>query len=158
MKMKITKRMDNMKNNIYLLKKDLGFSLIELMIVVAIIAIIASVAFPSYQDSVIKARRSDGIEAALNCAAGLKKQFTITNSYEIVGNRPPECDPRGDGSFLSREGFYFIRLNQMAPTTFRVVSVPQGSQANDVQCRNLRITHTGLKNETGSGTTEDCWK
>ena len=139
-----------MKNNNYSTNKNKGFSLIEVMIVVAIIGIIASVAFPSYQDSVRKARRTDGIEAVLNCAAAMKKQFTVTNTF--AGNTPNEC------TNTSKEGFYNIAIDNSDATTFTVSATPPAGsgQANDLRCLAFTITITGLEEVTGSGDKEYC--
>jgi prepilin-type N-terminal cleavage/methylation domain-containing protein len=58
-----------------------GFTLIELMIVVAIIGILASIAYPSYQESILKSRRADAKGALLGFANAMERHFTETNSY-----------------------------------------------------------------------------
>ncbi len=59
-----------------------GFTLIELMIVVAVIAILAAIAYPSYQDSVRKSRRADAKAALLDLAQFMERNYTTANRYD----------------------------------------------------------------------------
>ncbi len=74
-------------------KKSFGFTLLELMIVVAVIGIIATFAYPSYQESIKKSRRADAKGALMAFAGAMEKRFTLTNNY---------CDAGGaDGTSVS---------------------------------------------------------
>ncbi|MDY6921506.1 MAG: type IV pilin protein [Pseudomonadota bacterium] len=137
-----------------------GFTLIEVMIVVAIIAIIAAIGYPSYQESVYKSRRADGRAALQEAAARQERIYVESNSYtsdvaKLVSN--------GDGS-SSPEGYYGISVSLSCDRTvggatyyscFTLTATPQGAQAGDTDCTTLTLTHTGVKGATGGGTT--CW-
>ncbi len=84
--------------------KSAGFSLIELMIVVAIIAILAAVAFPSYQESVKKSRRSDAQTALLGFAQAMERHYTDNGFYCDAGG--------GDGTGANSCGDVNIKDNE----------------------------------------------
>jgi type IV pilus assembly protein PilE len=135
--------------------KTSGFTLIELMITVAILAIIAGIALPSYQESIRKTRRSDG-KVALMDAAGLQETwFSSNNSYtNLISNI---------GGNASPEGFYTITVaNPSCSSTvngvtvyscFTLTATATGTQTSDAACSPLTLTHTGIK----APTTSDCW-
>jgi type IV pilus assembly protein PilE len=122
--------------------KNSGFTLIELIIVIVIVGILASIALPSYQDSVRKARRSDAKAALLENANFMERFYTENNTYTL------------GGTALSITSTNYYDLD---PTTsgasYTLKATPTGSQTSD-SCGNLSITNTGLKSATGTGS---CW-
>ena len=76
-----------------------GFTLIELMIAVAIVGILAGIAYPSYQDSVRKSRRADAKGALLGFANAMERYFTENNSYLGAG--------AGGGNTGIRPNYFF---------------------------------------------------
>ena len=127
------------------MNKQKGFSLIELMITVAIVGILASIAYPSYQDSVMKSRRADAKGALLGLANTMERNFTTSNSY--VGVTPTNTD------------YYTITITATA-SSYTLSAAPAGAQAND-NCGTLMLTHTGVKcpsdNSTCASHTAGCW-
>jgi type IV pilus assembly protein PilE len=125
-----------------------GFSLIELMIVVGIVAILAAVAIPSYQQSIIRSRRADARVAMNNAATRLERCFTQFGSYDA-----DECDI--DSPFDSPEGFYSVSIDRDA-AAYTLTAAPQGGQADDTACGDLGMASTGAR--TASGDAPDhCW-
>jgi len=127
-----------------------GFTLIELMVAVAILAIIIAIAIPSYAAYVVRANRGEGKVAILQAAQGLERCFTRYNAYDAAAcNMTFPID--------SEEGVYRITVNRTA-TTFALTATPQGGQATrDGECANFTVTHTGLRGVSGTGTVQDCW-
>lgn len=146
------------------MKRTQGFTLIEVMIVVVIVAILAAVAIPSYQDSVRKTRRADAKEALTRIAALQERYFFTNNTYGTAA-------ALGIGS-SSAEGYYTINIyltpgtdpNQcgVAPC-FRAVANPvsTGAQAGDTKCGIFTLNHIGQKTAKASDnttvTTDQCW-
>jgi len=151
------------------MRKYKGFTLIELMIVVVIISILAGIAYPAYQDSVRKSRRSDGTSALLQAAQILERCYTELNTYSaprvpaslllaqtggcsIVGAGPAINTLTGAG-LLAGSGYYNI-TSVPAATTYTLTATPQalGGQNND-SCGTYTLTNTGVRTPATAG----CW-
>ena len=126
-------------------RQTAGFTLIEMMIVIAILAIIAAIAYPAYTDQVRKARRADAVSSIMSTAQYLERCFTRYNAYNHGDCTTPSTD--------SIDDYYTITVTRDA-TSFTISAAPDGDQAND-PCKTLRITHLGQKTYTGTGAR--CW-
>jgi type IV pilus assembly protein PilE len=128
-----------------------GFSLIELMITVVIIGILASIAYPSYQEQVRKTRRADGKVTLMDTAQQLERCYTRFASYDAAG-----CDIVGELPITSPEEYYVI-TGAPNPADFTLTATPQGDQVNDAKCDALTYTNTGLQGSSGTASADDCW-
>lgn len=124
-----------------------GFTLIELMIVVAVVAILAAVAYPNYQDQVRKSRRGEAKAVMAEASQLLERFRTVNNTYVGAPNIPAQS-PANAGTAR-----YNLNVNATA-TTFTITAVPQGTQSADT-CGTLTLTHTGQKGSGGS--VDECW-
>lgn len=126
-----------------------GFTLIELMIVVAIIGILTSVALGFYGNSVIAANRTEA-RAELNKVAGrLEKCRALYGSYTSSN-----CSV--SFPFTTESGLYTV-ASTPAATTFTLTATPAKSpQTGDDDCKTITLTNTGIKGSTGDDATE-CW-
>ena len=131
-------------------KRAPGFTLIELMIVVAVVAILASIAIPSYQEQMRKSRRAQAKADLVEYAQMAERYFTVNNTY-VGFTLPTAQSPREAGSTAR----YNLAVAPAA-TTFTISATATGSQASD-RCGDLGITNTGQKTETGSASLSECW-
>ena len=130
-----------------------GFTLIELIIVVAIITILVGVAFPAYTESVRKASRSDAKAELTDVAQRLQRCFTAYSTYNNSGCGV--ATEYGGGSVISQEGLYNVTATINA-TTFTLTAAPAGKQASD-KCGSLAQTNTGLRGVSTSASVDECW-
>lgn len=133
-----------------------GFTLIELLIVLVILAILVMVAYPSYRDSVLQSRRTDGHALLLKVAQAQERHFTQFGRYAnaLTGTLSATNLGWDAGSNISQEGFYTVTMSNLAVSTFTLTVTPANG---DYQCGNLTLTHEGARGYGSSGTSELCW-
>jgi len=125
-----------------------GFTLVELMVVVAIVAILAGIALPSYQDSVRKSRRAQAKADLVEIAQGLERFHSVNNSY--VGYALPfKISPRVGGATQ-----YNLAAANLGATTFALTATPVGAQTSD-SCGALTVNQAGVKGSAGP--IAECW-
>lgn len=152
--------------NIKTMNKQNGFTLIELMIVVAIVGVIAGIAYPSYQDSLVKSRRADAKAALLELSVFMERLYTTTGCYN-PGATDKVCGDGNDAaptlpfSTTPKSGTanYNLSLSVITASTFTLQSVPVAT-ITDSKCGSLTLTHTGVKGASYATTPAEvaaCW-
>ena len=137
-------------------QSEWGFTLIELMITVAIIAILAAIAMPSYEDYVRKGRRADAQSFMQEVVARQQHFLLDRRAYGDGMTTATSAGGLGMTVPANVSGFYGVVMvtdNTTAPPSFTVTATPSGSQAYE-KCGTLTINQRGVKTASGTGT---CW-
>ena len=132
-----------------LITSQTGFTLIELMIVVAIAGILAAIASSYYGDSVTASRRTDGRATLLSTAASLEKCKAIYGTYNNIN-----CGI--SSSIISPDKFYSISVKFSADPPFLLTATPQNSQTNDTDCTSITLNSMGEQSGDGADV-DSCW-
>jgi type IV pilus assembly protein PilE len=139
------------------MKINNGFTLIELMIVVAIVSILAAVAVPSYQQYVLSGKRAEGKAFALDIASRQERHFTQNSRYAGTLSGTASAIILGMNSDTSENDIYTAVVTQLNGTaTFLITLTPA---IPDSTCGALTLTNTGDRDKVGgTGTAAECWR
>ncbi|NDP64267.1 type IV pilin protein [Polaromonas sp.] len=153
-----------------ILKKHRGFTLIELMITVAVIAILSAIALPSYNAYVLRSHRAEAKNTLLAVAQRLEQIYTLESSYVTTRNTAGVAIAVND-ALITSWGLNQTPLNGNArynitflanptATTFTLIATPTGAQASDT-CGVMSLDNRNLKGAAGQNnrhqTTRECW-
>ncbi|MGZ4995753.1 MAG: type IV pilin protein [Methylobacter sp.] len=142
------------------MNRQKAFTLIELMVAVAIVGLLAGIAYPSYQDSVRKSRRADVKGVVLGLANAMERRFTETNSY--LGAATGSANTGAPGIYsvpAATTAYYTVTISAATTSSYTLSAAPTGTQSTD-ECGTLTLTHTGVKGVTGAATgitAAYCW-
>jgi type IV pilus assembly protein PilE len=131
----------------------------ELMAVVAIVAILASIALPTYRKYLVRTQRSEAKIALLQLQTAQEKFYMQNNSFT---DKITDASPTGLGLLSTTEtGKYDISVNLAADAqTYVATASPHtgGGQADDSECANFIIDQRGVKDVSGPKGAQDCWR
>lgn len=143
--------------------KAAGLTLIELMITIAILGILASIAFPSYQNYVRQSNRTVAKSLLYENAQFMERFYSQNNQYDATVGADGIANAGGDDVAVTlpvtqspRNGTaqYNISLQAVANNTFTLQAVPVGPMAGDI-CGTLTLSNTGAQGAGGG--IADCW-
>ncbi|WP_353571709.1 type IV pilin protein [Candidatus Albibeggiatoa sp. nov. BB20] len=153
-------------------KPSKGFTLIELMIAVAIMAILVAIAVPNYTSYLVKSRRADAKTSLMTIAQLQETYFADNNSYADGQGTAPFNTLRAkregfelvDGAYRSKEGYYKLDFKKASATYFEVRATPIDMQAQGEDdlgntCNVFLLDSRGKKNIelAPSANAQDCW-
>lgn len=140
------------KNSKPLQARQFGISLIELVIVIAVVSILASIAVPSYREYVLRTNRMEAINILLNVAACQERGFMKFNQYATTRCLTPNTTPNGT--------YVVTMATSNANQNFTLTATPQSAQVND-SCGNLTLNDQGARGTSVSSVATvvaDCWR
>ena len=143
-----------------------GFTLIELMIAVAIIGVLAGIAYPSYLKQVQKSNRSDAKVVLNEVAQRLQRCFTANGRYNPADGVCGVVDAvKSTGGVVSTEGFYTVKIaaaTDLTATAYLITATPISgtTQARDSDCARFTLNQLGVRaaySSTNAINTDKCW-
>lgn len=133
--------------------RQAGFTLLELMIVLVVIAILTAIAVPTYSGYVVRTKRAVAASCLSQYATFMERYYTTNLSYKnavlpTLGCAGPD----------QTQDYYNYQLAAATTAAYTVQAVPiNGQLSRDTKCGTLSLTQTGTRGETGTGTVADCW-
>lgn len=139
--------------------KQQGFTLIELMVVVAIVGILTAIAYPSYMDSVTKSRRGAAKSCLSEYAHFMERFYTTNLAYDKDTSNTNIVIPT---LACTTEGkineYYTFAVTNLTRSTFTATATPIGAQlTSDTKCGTLSLTHDGQRQVSVTGNATACW-
>lgn len=136
-----------------------GFTLIEILIVVAILGVLVSIALPAYQNSVLRSGRAEAKSELLQVASDQERYFSNLNTY-INDALPLNTPTVAARTRTTATGIYRIAVAACGggaiANCFIATATPLGAQLGDV-CTTLTITNAGVRGATGAAV-DECWQ
>ena len=140
-----------------------GFTLFEVLLVLAILSLLATIAYPNYRETIVRARRSDGQTALLELANRLEYYYSEQHSYQgaTLGHSGPKDVLN---STYSLQSWYRLNIAIQTDTNFSIQAIPRKAQASqDLLCQTLTFNSEGVKGiiagprGSPTGTIAQCW-
>lgn len=153
-----------MRHHLQPIRRAEGFTLIEVMIVVAVVAILAALAYPSYLESINKSRRAEARAQLLDAAQYMQRFYSQNDRFDrAIGAEDPVELPDALRQ-VPRQGAQNYTIGfvegSLTPSSFTLEAVRTGSMTKD-RCGTLRLSNTGRKSIDGAAegmAVEDCWR
>lgn len=129
-----------------------GITLMELMVVMAVIGILSAIAIPSYRAYMIRVNRTDAKRDLMAFSQRLERCFTRTNNYTDAA-----CTVNFGAGIVNAEGTYSVTA-VMDANTYTLTATPVNGQAEDARCAAFTLNQAGVQGVTGTSPALDCWQ
>jgi type IV pilus assembly protein PilE len=137
--------------------KHYGFSLIELMIAVLIVAILASISYPAYQQYVLRSYRAEAVQTLLTLANAQEQHFADYGVYQADISQLQGISELTASGFTT-SGRYRVSLGLIdVASGFTALATATGLQAADNECLSFQLNHYGQRN-VDNGVAQSCWR
>ena len=135
-----------------------GFTLMELMITVAIIGILGAIAYPSFSNYTQQANRSDATVDLMDIASNLEVRFADTGTF-VGATLGAGASTDVWNATTTTNGNYNLTIAIGSATTYTLTATATGTQTGDTNCRRITYSSTGAKGsfDSSSTATTDCW-
>ena len=141
------------------LNASLGFTLVELLITVAIAGILLSVALPSYQSQVVRTKRASAASCAMELAQFMERVYASNIRYDQNAGAGTVLPATACRTELSTSYTFAFATGQPTARTFTIQATPTGAQAtSDTGCATLSINQAGTRGVSGDQTVQQCWR
>ena len=134
-----------------------GFTLIEVMIVVAIVAILSAIALPSYQEYIRRGHRAEARAALLQAAQWLERAATATGTYPLTASFPTTLTTMQSGRYTVAVAS--PPASAASGAAFTLTATPAGGQVGD-KCGSYTLTHSGVRGAASAASgalVTECW-
>jgi type IV pilus assembly protein PilE len=154
--------------------RQLGFTLIELIVAMVILAILAAIAIPSYSNYVLTSHRSEAKGALLDLASSEERYFSANNQYTATPSNLGYSASAGQAFNIGTGGYYQVSATGIAviaataptgttagtPASFTITASAIGNQTKDTACASFSVTSGGVQSATNSGgnPSTSCWQ
>ena len=136
-----------------------GYTLIELMIVVTIVAILGAIAYPSYTNYVLRGKRAEGRAFLMDVAARQERLYSDCNKYAAATGGANNCAGSGvvKAGSTSESGHYTLGINIPDAPDNQQFTLSANPNFDDDECNVLTLSQAGARGITGTGSVNDCW-
>lgn len=131
-------------------RETAGFSMIELMIVLVIIAILAAIALPSYRKYVLRGHRTDATRALQDLSSREENYYFSNNAYT-------NSLAALNASANTQSNDYALSIPSASSTDYTVQAQAEGAQTQDAECTQFSLSRSGVQTSQGSGVATTCW-
>lgn len=128
-------------------RSERGFTLIEMLIVIAVIGVLAVLALPSYQSYILKSKRSDAIATLTLVQLAQEKWRATRAAYGTLADLGLTA--------ASSQGLYAISVSNVGATSYTITATATGSQAADTACAAIALTENGP--DVSTPAKKACW-